>query len=470
MTELETAQKRIADLEEELVEVSRQLAVLTRYVFGKRSEQTPPPTAGQLDLALVTEQEAPPLPPPAPPDKAKGGSRKGRKTRSDLLPDHLPVEETVLLDPLVAADPGNWREIDREISERLERVPGKLIILRLTRPVFVRRDQPFAPPVCAPVPAQFLPGSFLGPQLMVDLVLGKFLYHLPLYRQAKALEWESGVKLSAATLSQTIGRIAEALEPVVRCMADELWCAPCVQFDLTPVRCLSREHSGGSFLGQMWVCAVPGGDVLYKWDKSKAAIVADGIIPDWYTGIILSDGGKELLCFLKGGKARDKPPPDIRRAACWAHVRRKFFEAAKAGCRIAARLLKIINVLYRIEDHARTKGLTPQERALLRQRRSRRVVNGLRRRIDKTSTPSVPKARLARPAPTPSVSGQACWFISITASSKSTTTAWKTRSGPVPLAKRTGSSSAMWGPASARPSSTACWAAACGGASTRATT
>ena len=230
----------------------------------------------------------------------------------------------------------------------------------------------------------------------VDLVLGKFLYHLPLYSQAKAMEWESGVKLSAATLSQTIGRIAEALEPVVRCMADELWRAPCVQFDLTPVRCLSREHSGGSFLGQMWVCAVPGADVLYKWDKSKAATVADGIIPDWYQGIILSDGGKELLCFLKGGKARDKPPPDIRRAACWAHVRRKFFEAAKAGCPIAARLLKIINVLYRIEDQARTKGLTPEERALLRQRRSRRVIRGLRRRIDKTLHAERPKSPVGK--------------------------------------------------------------------------
>ena len=396
MTELETAQKRIAELEEELAEVSRQLAALTRYVFGKRSEQTPAPGAGQPELNLITEEEAPATPPPAPPDKPKGGSHKGRKIRSDLLPDHLPVEETVLIDVRAAADPDNWREIDREVTERLERVPGKLIILRLTRPVFVSLEQPFAAPVCAPVPVQFLPGSFLGPQLMVDLVLGKFLYHQPLYRQAKAMEWESGVKLSAATLSQTIARIAEALEPVVRCMTGELWQAPCVQFDLTPVRCLSREHSGGSFLGQMWVCAVPGADVIYKWDKSKAAIVADGIIPDWYQGIIQSDGGKEILCFLSGGKARDKPPPEIRRAACWAHVRRKFFEAAKAGCPIAARLLKIINVLYRIEDQARTKGLTPEERALLRERRSRRVIRGLRRRIDKTLHAERPRSPVGK--------------------------------------------------------------------------
>ncbi|MES2466472.1 MAG: transposase [Verrucomicrobiota bacterium] len=109
-----------------------------------------------------------------------------------------------------------------------------------------------AAPVTAPALPQFLPGSFLGLQLMVDLVLGKDLSHLPLYRQVKALEWESGVKISPATLCQTLARTAKEVEPVVHAMADDLWRAPCVQFDLTPVRCLSREHAGGSFLGQMW--------------------------------------------------------------------------------------------------------------------------------------------------------------------------------------------------------------------------
>jgi transposase len=402
MTELEAARQRIATLEEELAVMARQLTALTRYVFGRRSEQTPPPVPGQpeLNLETETETEGPPAALPAPPDKPKGGSRKGRKVRAQLLPEHLPVEETVIINPLAAADPDNWREIDRKVSERLERIPGKLVILRVVRPVFVRKDQPFAAPVSASAPPQFLPGSFFGPQLMVDLTLGKYLYHLPLYRQAKALEWESGVKTSPATLCQTLARIATEVEPVVQAMADDLWRAPCVQFDLTPVRCLSREHAGGSFLGQMWVAAVPGGDVLYTWDPSKAASVAEGIIPPWFKGILQTDGGPEILCFLKGGKGRLKPPPGIRRAACWAHVRRKFFEGAKAGCPLCARLLKIINVLYRIESHARDLGLTPQERTLLRQRRARRVVAGLRRRIDRTLAAERPKSAV----------GQACTY------------------------------------------------------------
>jgi transposase len=396
MTELEAAQqKRIAQLEEELAVMARQLSALTRYVFGKRSEQTPPPGPGQPELNLETEEQLPPAV-PAPPDKPKGGSRKGRKVRAQLLPDHLPVEETVLIHPEVAAHPDNWREIGRDATERLERIPGKVVILRVVRPVFVRKDHPFAAPLSAPLPPQFLPGSFFGPQLMVDLVLGKYLYHLPLYRQAKAMEWESGVKTSPATLCQTLARIANEVEPVVRAMADGLWRALCVQFDLTPVRCLSREHAGGSFLGQMWVAAVPGGDVLYNWDPSKASTVADGIIPPWFKGILQSDGGPEVLCFLKGGKDRQKPPPDIPRAACWAHVRRKFFEGAKAGCRLCARLLKIINVLYRIESHARKLGLTAEERALLRGRRSGRVVAGLRRRIDRAILTERPQSAVGK--------------------------------------------------------------------------
>ena len=396
MTELEAARQRIATLEEELAVMARQLTALTRYVFGRRSEQTPPPVPGQLDLNLETESGDEPPAPTAPPDKPKGGSHKGRKVRAQRLPDHLPVEETVVIHPLVAADPGNYREIARDVSERLERIPGKLVILRVVRPVFTRKDQPFAAPVTAPAPPQFLPGSFLGLQLMVDLVLGKYLYHLPLYRQGKALEWESGVKISPATLCQTLARIAKEVEPVAQAIADDLWRAPCVQFDLTPVRCLSREHAGGSFLGQMWVAAVPGGDVLYTWDPSKAADVVDGIIPPWFKGILQTDGGPEILCFLKGGKGRLKPPPGIRRAACWAHVRRKFFEGAKAGCPLCARLLKIINVLYRIESHARDLGLTPQERTLLRQRRARRVVAGLRRRIDRTLAAERPKSAVGQ--------------------------------------------------------------------------
>ena len=383
MTEREAVQQqRITELEDKLAETQRQLDILVRHVFGKRSERTVPANPAQMDLALEAENAAIESAPPARPAKAKGGSKKGRKVRGALLPESLPVEETVIIPPAVQAAPEKWRRIGEQVSERLERLPGKLIRQRLVRPVYVSVEEPYAAPVTAPAPPHIIEGGMFGLKFMTELVLGKYLHHQPLYRQAKALEWESGVKLSAATLCQTIAKLADAAEPVVRCVAEAMWQGGYVQLDLTPVRCLSREHAGGSFLGQMWVAAVPGGDVLYTWDKSKEAIVAERIVPEVWSGVLQTDGGSELGCYLRGGKARDKPRPDIIRAACLAHVRRKFFEGSKAGCKRCAQLLKVINALYRIEDEARAGGLSAEQRTVLRQRRSARLLRGLRRRIN----------------------------------------------------------------------------------------
>lgn len=401
MSELEAAHQRIAELEEQLAETRRQLDVLARHVFGRKSERTPPPPIpGQMDLDLGEENAAIESAPPAKPKRRKGGSRKGRKTRAALLPEHLPVKEHVIIPPEVQAAPEQWREIRREETEFLERIPSQCYRLRIVRPVYVRVDQPFAAPVCAPAPPQVVPGGFFGPRLLADIILGKYLHHQPLYRQAQILLWEEKVLLALSTMCQSVAAVADAVEMVVKYMAQQMWAGGYVQLDLSPVRCLAGEVPGGSFLGQMWVAAAPGGDVIYTWDKSKEARVAERIVPEWFAGTLQSDGGSEIACFLAGGKERKRKPPPIRRAGCWAHARRKFFEPAKTGCSISALLLKIINVLYRIERIAREKGFTFEQRLALRQRRAGRVVRGLRRRIDATLSKVRPKSPV----------GQACLY------------------------------------------------------------
>jgi transposase len=397
MPELEAARQRIAELEEQLAETKRQLDVLARIVFGRKSERTPPPPIpGQMDLELGLEDAAIENAPPAKPKRRKGGSQKGRKTRAALLPEHLPVQEHVIIPPEVKAAPDNWREIRREQTDFLERIPPQLFRLRFVRPVYARRDNPLAAPVCAPAPAQVVPGGFLGPGFLADMILGKYLHHQPLYRQAQILKWDDGIELSRVTMCENVAAIADAVDPVVRAMGQSIWLGGYVQMDLTPVRCLAGEKPGGSFLGQMWVAAQPGGDVIYTWDPSKAALVAERIIPEWFAGTLQCDGSSEIACFLAGGKGRRRPPPPIRRAGCWAHVRRKFREAAEAGCPIALRLLKIINVLYRIEDIARAGRFSVQQRLELRQRRAKRVVTGLRRRIDAIIAQVRPKSPVGR--------------------------------------------------------------------------
>jgi len=260
VSELEAAKERIAELEQQLAETRRPLDLLARHIFGRKSERTPPPPVpGQteIDLGLAEDAAIEAAPPPQE-RKRKGGSRKGRKTRAALLPEHLPVEEHVIIPPEVRAAPEKWREIGREVSERLERIPAKLVRLRIVRPVFVSVEQPSAAPVCAPAPRQLIPGGFFGAEMLAEIVLGKYLHHQPLYRQAKILEWEAGVKLPLSTMCQAIAAVADAAELVVQAMAREMWAEGYVQMDLTPVRCLAGAAPGGSFLGQMWVAAAPG--------------------------------------------------------------------------------------------------------------------------------------------------------------------------------------------------------------------
>lgn len=407
MTELERARGRIAELErklsfaeEKLSFAMDQLAVLQRHVFGRKSERTPPPAVpGQLELEIELSEEDEESG-RAPEDvaaagKKKGGSRKGRQTRAALFPESLPVVVRELVPLEVQAAPERWRRIGEEVSEKLERDPARVYRHRLVRPTYVKVDAPHEAPVTAALPPQVIEGSLFGTELLIDLAVSKFVHHQPLYRQAKALEWESGVRLSRATLCQSVTRLAEAVEPVVRQMAREFWAGGVVQLDLTPVRCLSGEREGGSFLGQMWVCAAPGGDVLWHWSETKEAKVARDVIPEGWQGVLQVDGGSEVACHLRGGKDRAHPPPQgIVRAACWAHVRRKFFEGAQTGCSQCARLLKIINVLYRIEREI--AHLEPQERARVRQKRSARVIRGLRRRMDAVLARERPKSAVGK--------------------------------------------------------------------------
>lgn len=405
MTELEieltrqvaTLTEQVSKLQEQLDHALSQIAMFTRQVFGQKSEQTKLPNEAQNELALeIEEDNAIENAPAAPAQKPKGGSKKGRKIRADLLPENLPVEETVLLPLAVQAAPEQYRKINEEVTDRLERIPGRTIIARLVRPIFVSLEEPFAAPITVPAPPALIPGGFLGPNLLADIILGKYLYHQPLYRQAKALEWESGVLLSQSTLCQNLAQIAGLLEPVVREISLTMWQSGYVQMDLTPVRCLSTEHEGGSFLGQMWVSAQVGGDVIYTWDKSKEALVAERIVPADFTGIIQTDGGSEIACFLKGGKERKQPPPDIERSGCWAHARRRFEAGAKRGCKKSKKIVTIINVLYRIESEAREAKLEPAERAAKRQKRVPRILAGLKRRLLKMLSSERPKSDLGK--------------------------------------------------------------------------
>lgn len=379
MDELSTAREKISQLESRVEELAAQVAWFKRQMFGRKSEQLPPEDAEGQGLLEIEEQLIEQAAMAPPPGKPKGGSRKGRRIRALRLPPDLPVREQIIIPLVVQQEPEAYRRIGQEVTERLELEPGHLYLLRTVRPTYVRHDQPYAAPVTAPAVPALVAGQFFGPSLLTELVCDKYLAHQPLYRQNQGYRWKLGVDLPLSTMCEAVGGGARAVELVVRHMAAEVWAGGYVQFDLTPVRYLGNTREDGSAAkGQMWVAAVPGGDVIYHWRLTKEAREIDSIIPESFLGALQCDGGSEIVCWLRGGKYRRRPPRQgVRRAGCVAHVRRKFEDAwIQSGrqCQLSHQFLLLIGELYQIEDEARASGLTGEDfhrvRLSLRQARS----------------------------------------------------------------------------------------------------
>jgi transposase len=362
VSELEKAQARITELEEKLATMSQQIEWLKRQLFGRKSEAAPNPNQKELELGLQEKEE----------EEKKEGSdsaqvqsrprpprRERRNTRAQRLPENLPVREQVIVPLAVQNEPEGWRRIGEEVTDQLEKEPGYFYLRRIIRPKFVKKEAAHEPPVVAAAPPSLVPAGFYGVSLLVEIVLNKFLDHLPLYRLEQRYLRQHGVHLPRQTMSDALGRVAEVAAVVVREMEREIWRGGNVQMDESPVRCLDAERPGGSFRGWLWtVAGPPGGDVIFRWEQSRGHEVLLRWVPADFTGTVQRDGYAAYAAAARQLSAR------IEWAGCWAHVRRKFYEAAQAGDRTAQWFVGQIRLLYRVERTAREEEMPP----VLRQR------------------------------------------------------------------------------------------------------
>jgi hypothetical protein len=182
---------------------------------------------------------------------------------------------------------------------------------------------------------------------VTDILLKKYIEHLPLHRQEQMLRMQHGLDLSRKTMCDWVGAVAEWLKPIYRHIREELRKSGYLQADETPIRYCQRE-GGGSGQGYLWVYHHPGGDVLFEWHTSRAAACLEGML-DQFKGRLQCDGYAAYASFVKTHDA-------IELHACWAHARRKFFDA-KDECPVQANwMLHQIGLLYEIERRLKGKG------------------------------------------------------------------------------------------------------------------
>jgi transposase len=342
--------------------------------FGARNERLERLPADQLQLALedieaslAKTEAAEEKRPPRTPARKRGA-----------LPKHLPrIHETV-------APPGAncpcctapMHMIGEETSERLDIVPAQYRVIVTHRPKFACRACEKVVQENAP---EHLIKSGLPTEAMVASVLvAKYGWHLPLYRQAKMLSTQ-GIDIDRSTLAFWVGYAAAELAPLYERLKAHLLASSRLAVDETPVPVLDPGR-GRTKTGYFWTMArddrpfggTPPPAVAYSYAPGRGAVHLHALMKG-YRGIVQCDGYAPY---------KQLPDDAITLAFCWAHVRRGFFEIARKGnAPIATQTLVRIAALYKIE--ATIKGRSAEERRTVRQEQSAPHCQALKRFLEK---------------------------------------------------------------------------------------
>jgi transposase len=369
---LKQRDQRIEELQQENALLRQKIDLLIRKVFGASSEKLDP---SQLDLFLLTTETMP--------GKSQASSaleeadpqpsRRHGPRNQERLPEDLPVVEQVIDPDEVAAQPDQWRCIGQEVSEQLDYEPARFLRRRLVRRKYVSRLNPEDAPVIARLPPMLQERCTVAPGLLAQIIVSKFVDHLPLYRQEQIYWTRHRVWLPRQNLARWMGMVADWLKPIYQCIRTGVMAGGYVQVDETPVRYLVPGN-GKTKTGYFWTTSRPGGDVVYQWETSRAATCLDKVLPIDFKGTVQCDGYAAYASF-----ARNKE--HIQLAACWAHARRKFYEARDQDPRIANWLLRQIGHLYRIERKLRDNRSRPQLRAAVRAHQGRPIYQRLHRAL-----------------------------------------------------------------------------------------
>ena len=172
-------------------------------------------------------------------------------------------------------------------------------------------------------------------------------------------------------MAQWMGLCADWLRPIYESICTGVMGGGYVQVDETPIRYLEPGH-GKAKLGYLWTACHPGVGVVFEWHTSRAAECLQTLIPADFAGVMQSDGYAAYPAFVGGHNARGGGA-SITLAGCWAHARRKFYEAAENGDKGAAWLLGQIQHLYQIEAKLREQRASPKLREAVRTAQSRPI-------------------------------------------------------------------------------------------------
>jgi len=395
-----TYEQTISELEQKIFTLESQVAYLKKRIWGQSSERfiNKDPKQRVIDfegmdilpeekeLAQEAQKEIESLQKQRKKEKVK--RNPVRKPLSEDLPrieEHIYPQET-------KENQEDWTELEPEITEVLEYEPGKCFVRKIIRHKYVRKNkqcEESAPIVIAKLPTTYQPiaKSYAGASLLSELMIGKYVNHLPFYRQIQMLKQQS-VNLPASTVNDWFKDTADLLRPLYFRLKEIVLATDYLQVDESTLPIVNNEKNK-TVKGYIWmVRSVMESLVFFHYDQgSRAQKVVLALLVD-FKGALQTDGYGVYNVY------EDKK--GVTLLGCWAHARRSFEEALKEDKARAEYALEQIGLLYAVEREADHQELSYMQRAELRERLSYPIMVSFEKWLVREYPQVMPKGRIGK--------------------------------------------------------------------------
>lgn len=369
----EASEQKNVELEVKVMELAQQLQQIRKMIFGSRSERMIPsqqttsqpllfdiaqdgPNCSVIDTKQVSYTKAKVVKSPP--------THHGRMK----LPEHL-RRETIIIEP--QGDMTGCKKIGEEVTEELEYQPGELFVNRFVRPKYVcpvtdEDAESDTKIVIAELPERPLEKCIAGPGLLAQIVIDKYVDHLPVHRQMQRFA-RTGVNLPLTTLIGWISSLCTLIEPLGKALIELVLSSNYLHADETGIKVLDKDKKGAAHQGYFWVYQDSRKNfVFFDYQARRSKDGPDMVLKN-FRGILQTDGYQTYSHFddLEG----------VEQSNCMAHARRKFFEAKDNDVGRAEYVLQQMGLLYAIEKKARE--WSADDRLALRQREALPILDKL---------------------------------------------------------------------------------------------
>ena len=370
---LQQKDKQLQDQEEKIQALQQQLDWFKRQLFGQKSEKrdfsdhpyqtTIAELFGDLEKhkALPEEKHTVTYERGKAKKKPVDGSPVGSQLRFD---ESVPIEEIHVKTPeLEGCDSDDYEVIGEKVVYRLAQNPASFVVLKyISKSVKRKSTQEI---ISHSAPNAVFEKSLADVSFLSGILVEKFVYHMPLYRQHQRLE-NNGIVLARSTLTNFVKRAIDLLKPIYQSQLDHILLSKILAIDETAIKS-GKGKKGKLKQAYFWPVMGDMDEICFTYSSSRAMKHLTNQLGE-FNGTILSDGYKAYDLYAQSVKA-------CKPARCWVHSRRYFERAENNEPEASAIALVYIGKLYKIEKEINEKQLQGEKKLHYRLEHAKPVVD-----------------------------------------------------------------------------------------------